>query len=78
MPDYFDELLNVFEIFVLAKKRMYLRVREIFALAGDYDSGNKKQPNFFRQFRISALCCYRLHSPRLIYRRADHNQANMG
>ena len=37
MPDYFDELLERIRDIRASERRMYLRVREIFALAGDYD-----------------------------------------
>src|SRR5260370_10180004 len=37
VPDYFDELLERIRDIRASERRMYLRVREIFALAGDYD-----------------------------------------
>jgi hypothetical protein len=36
VPDYFDELLERIRDIRASEKRVYLRVREIFALAGDY------------------------------------------
>src|ERR1019366_9202616 len=36
VPDYFDELLERIRDIRASEKRMYLRVREIFSLAGDY------------------------------------------
>jgi hypothetical protein len=37
IPDYFDELLERIRDIRASERRMDLRVREIFALAGDYD-----------------------------------------
>jgi hypothetical protein len=58
---------------------MYLRVREIFSLAGDYDPGRKETMEFFQ------IIQNRLHfaatgqtAPELIAARADHSKPNMG
>lgn len=37
MPDYFDELLERIRDIRASERRMYLRVKEIFALAADYE-----------------------------------------
>src|SRR5690606_33937766 len=42
VPDYFDELLARIRDIRASERRMYLRGREIFALDGDYDLGNKR------------------------------------
>ena len=39
VPDYFDELLERIRDIRASERRMYLRVREIFAMAADYDPG---------------------------------------
>ncbi len=79
VPDYFDELLERIRDIRTSEKRMYLRVREIFALAGDYDPSNKSTPEFFQTIQN------RLHfaatgktAPELIAGRADHTKPNMG
>ena len=79
VPDYFDELLERIRDIRASEKRMYLRVREIFALAGDYDSGRTETTEFFR------IIQNRLHfaatgqtAPELIAGRADHSKPNMG
>ena len=36
VPDYFDELLERIRDIRASEKRMYLKVRDIFALAADY------------------------------------------
>lgn len=79
VPDYFDELLERIRDIRASERRMYLRVREIFALAGDYDSGSKRTTEFFQKIQN------KLHfastgktAPELIAERADHRHANMG
>ena len=79
VPDYFDELLERIRDIRASEKRMYLRVREIFALAGDYDPGRKETIAFFQTIQN------RLHfaatgktAPELIAERADHTKPNMG
>jgi len=37
VPDYFDEILARIRDIRASERRMYLRVKEIFAMAGDYD-----------------------------------------
>jgi hypothetical protein len=60
-------------------RRMYLRVREIFAMAGDYDPNRKETIAFFQTIQN------RLHfaatgktAPELIAERADHLKPNIG
>ncbi|MBI5366623.1 MAG: virulence RhuM family protein [Planctomycetes bacterium] len=79
VPDHFDELLERIRDIRASEKRMYLRVREIFALAGDYDPKNRHTTEFFQTIQN------RLHfaatgktAPELIAGRADHTQPNMG
>ena len=78
-PDYFDELLERIRDIRASEKRMYLRVREIFALAGDYDPAKQACITFFQTIQN------RLHfaatgktAPELIAERADHSLPNMG
>lgn len=79
VPDYFDELLERIRDIRASEKRMYLRVREIFALAGDYDPAKKETAGFFQTIQN------KLHfastgqtAPELIAGRADHTKSNMG
>jgi hypothetical protein len=79
VPDYFDELLERIRDIRASEKRMYLRVREIFALAGDYDPAKKETAGFFQTIQN------KLHfasagqtAPELIAGRADHRKSNMG
>jgi hypothetical protein len=48
IPDYFDELLERIRDIRASEKRMYLRVREIFALASDYQTSTKDTTEFFQ------------------------------
>lgn len=79
VPDYFDELLERIRDIRASERRVYLRVREIFALAGDYDPAQKETTAFFQTIQN------KLHyaatgktAPELIAGRADHAKPNMG
>ena len=48
VPDYFDELLERIRDIRASEKRMYLKVRDIFALAADYQSDTAKTQQFFQ------------------------------
>src|SRR6185369_7366665 len=79
VPDYFDELLARIRDIRASERRMYLRVREIFALAGDYDPRSHTTLEFFQTIQN------RLHfaatgktTPELISERADHAKPNLG
>ena len=79
VPDYFDELLERIRDIRASEKRMYLRVREIFALAGDYDAGNRKTAEFFQtiQNKLHFAATGKTASE-LIASRVDHTKPNMG
>jgi len=79
VPDYFDELLERIRDIRASERRMYLRVREIFALAGDYDSGSSRTTEFFQKIQNKLhFAATGRTAPELIAERADHRQANMG
>ncbi len=48
MPDYFGQLLERVRDIRASERRMYLRVREIFALAADYEPSLPETTQFFR------------------------------
>jgi hypothetical protein len=48
VPDYFDELLERIRDIRASEKRVYLRVKEIFALAGDYQPSTPATTEFFQ------------------------------
>jgi hypothetical protein len=79
VPDYFDELLERIRDIRASEKRVYLRVREIFALAADYDARRTEVMAFFQAIQN------KLHyaatgktAPELIAGRADHTKPHMG
>jgi hypothetical protein len=79
VPDYFDELLERIRDIRASEKRMYLRVREIFALAGDYDPANPQTTEFFQLIQNKLhFAATGLTAPELIASRADHSKPNMG
>lgn len=78
-PDYFDELLERIRDIRSSEKRMYLKIRDIFALAADYRPDNRETHEFFQ------IIQNKLHwaatgktAPQLIAERADHRKPNMG
>ena len=78
-PDYFDELLERIRDIRASEQRMYLRVREIFALAADYS------PNEAETHRVFQIIQNKLHfaatgktAPELIADRANAAAPNMG
>ena len=48
VPDYFDEMLERIRDIRASERRMYLRVREIFAMAADYEPASEETMLFFR------------------------------
>jgi len=78
-PDYFDEILERIRDIRSAEKRMYLKVRDIFKLAADYDPSAAETLEFFQ------IIQNKLHwaasgktAAELIQQRANHAKPNMG
>jgi hypothetical protein len=78
-PDYFDELLERIRDIRASEQRMYLRVRDILALAADYE------PSADETKRVFQVVQNKLHftvtgktAAELIAERADHALPNMG
>src|SRR5262249_6137850 len=78
-PDYFDELLERIRDIRASEQRMYLRVRDILALAADYDPSAAETQRFFQtvqnklHFSVTGKT-----APELIVQPADHALPNMG
>lgn len=79
VPDYFDELLARIRDIRASERRMYTRVRDILALAADYQPGTEHSTRLFQ------IVQNKLHhavtgmtAPELIASRADARQPNMG
>lgn len=79
LPDRFGELLERIRDIRASERRMYLRVREIFALAADYAPSLPDTTVFFRtiqnklHFAVSGQT-----AAEIIRNRADHTQPQMG
>ncbi|MBP6503044.1 MAG: virulence RhuM family protein [Rhodoferax sp.] len=79
VPDRFDELLERIRDIRASERRMYLRVREIFAMAADYAPTLPETTQFFRfiqnklHFAVTGKT-----AAELIAERADSSRPNMG
>jgi len=79
VPDYFDEMLAGIRDIRASKRRMYLRVKEIFAMAGDYDPSWGETTKFFSVIQNKLhFAATSMTAAELIKRRADHGLPNMG
>ncbi len=79
LPDYFDEMLERIRDIRASERRMYLRVKEIFAMAADY------APNATDTGKFFSVIQNKLHyaatgqtAAELIQARASHALPNMG
>ena len=78
-PDRFDELLDRIRDIRASERRMYLRVREIFAMAADYSPALDETAQFFQiiqnklHFAVTGKT-----AAELIFERADGGKPNMG
>lgn len=79
VPDRFNELLERIRDIRASERRMYLRVREIFAMAADYSPSLPETTRFFRfiqnklHFAVTGKT-----AAELIAERADSSRPNMG
>jgi len=79
IPDYFDEMLERIRDIRASERRMYLRVKEIFAMAGDYDPSDPETNKFFSVIQNKLhYAATGMTAAELIRRRADHSLPNMG
>ena len=79
VPDYFDEMLERIRDIRASERRVYLRVREIFALAADYQPSLKETTQFFQTIQNKLhFACTGLTAAELIRQRADATQPYMG
>jgi hypothetical protein len=79
LPDHFSELLERIRDIRASERRMYLRVREIFALASDYAPSQAETTTFFRviQNKLHFAATGRT-AAELIRERADNTRPHMG
>ncbi len=79
VPDYFDEMLERIRDIRASERRMYLRVREIFKLAADYEPSWGETTKFFSIIQNKLhYAVTGLTAAELIHQRADHQLPNMG
>jgi hypothetical protein len=77
--DYFDELLGRIREIRASEARVYQRIREIFALAGDYREGEEVTQRFFATMQNKMHhAATGMTAAEIIRRRADSDNANMG
>ena len=77
--DYFDELLERIRDIRASEKRVYQKVKEIFALSVDYDSKSQIAQHFFKSVQNKLEYAATGHTaPELIAKRADASKDNMG
>jgi len=79
VPDYFDEMLARIRDIRASERRMYLRVKEIFAMAADYEPSWPETTKFFsviqNKLHFSATG---MTAAELIQTRANYELPNMG
>lgn len=79
VPDYFDEMLERIRDIRASERRMYLRVKEIFTMASDYDPSWPETTKFFSIIQNKLhFAATGMTAPELIQSRADHSKSNMG
>lgn len=79
VPDYFDEMLTRIRDIRSSERRMYLRVREIFTIAADYEPGWSETSRFFSTIQNKLhFAATGKTAAELIHSRADHQLPNMG
>jgi hypothetical protein len=79
VPDYFDELLERIRDIRASERRMYLRVRDILALAADYTPSEPQTQAMFQTIQNKLhFAATSQTAPELIASRADAARPNMG
>ena len=79
VPDYFDEMLERIRDIRASERRVYLRVKEIFTMAADYEPSNKDTTRFFQTIQNKLhFACTGMTAAELIASRADASQPDMG
>ena len=77
--DYFEEQLERIRDIRASEKRVYQKVKEIFALSVDYDSQSRIAQNFFKSVQNKLEYAATGHTaPEIIATRADASKDNMG
>lgn len=79
VPDYFDEMLERIRDIRASERRIYLRVKEIFTMAADYEPSNQETNRFFQiiQNKLHYACTH-MTAAELIASRVDASKPDMG
>ena len=79
LADYFDELLARIREIRASEKRVYQRIREIFALASDYVEDEQETQDFFAMMQNKMhYAAADMTAAEIVRRRADAHKPNMG
>jgi hypothetical protein len=79
VPDYFNELLARIRDIRASERRVYLRVREIFTMAADYEPSNQDTNRFFQSIQNKLhYASTHMTAAELIAKRVDINKPDMG
>ncbi len=77
-PDYFDELLERIREIRASEKRFYQKIRDLFALSGDYDKSDKATQMFFAETQNKLLFAVtNKTAAEIIVQRVDADKLNM-
>ncbi len=75
VPDYFDEMLEHIRDIRASERRVYLRVKEIFTMAADYEPSNQDTNRFFQTIQNKLhYACTHMTAAELIASRVDKGQ----
>jgi hypothetical protein len=79
VPDFFDEMLERIRDIRASERRMYLRLKEVLALAGDYNPKEPEIQTFFQTVQNKMhFAATGKTAPEIIVERADSTKRNMG
>lgn len=79
VPDYFEQMVERIRDIRASERRVYLRVKEIFALASDYDPSWSETTRFFQHIQNKLhFTVTKLTAAEIISQRADATNPNMG
>ncbi len=79
VPDYFDDMLERIRDIRASERRVYLRVKDIFTMAADYEPTNRDTNKFFQIIQNKLhFASTGLTAAELIAQRVDASKPNMG
>jgi hypothetical protein len=79
LPDYFDELLERIRDIRASEQRLYLRVKDILALAADYQPSDSETQKMFKTVQNKLhFAATGLTAPEIIAKRVNPELPNMG